>query len=91
MCMMMCEAKCECPKPTPILKDGRCIAESACSSAASAAATPACIPNPRAKCTREYRPVCAEGKTYANACLAAAECKTLSYKGQCDGAGMTHG
>merc|ERR1712087_515926 len=49
MCIMMCVAKCECPGPTPFLKDGQCISKSMCSSTLSAAAVtaaPACIPNP---------------------------------------------
>uniref|UniRef100_A0A7S0LRT3 Kazal-like domain-containing protein n=1 Tax=Coccolithus braarudii TaxID=221442 RepID=A0A7S0LRT3_9EUKA len=86
MCMMVCQAKCECPKTTPILKDGRCITEAACTSTSKTVPTPSCTPNPNVRCPRIYQPVCAGGKTYANACLADAECKTTSYEGACLGA-----
>jgi len=33
-----------------------------------------CVPNPNPVCTKEFRPVCAAGVTYANPCLAAAAC-----------------
>lgn len=39
----------------------------------------ACTPNLQLICTREYSPVCAEGKDYANACLA----RAAGYGGEC--------
>lgn len=78
MCMAMCVSQCECPRWAPILKGGRCVDEAEC----SPAPRPACVPNPNAPCPRIYRPVCADGTTYANSCLAEADCKVYT-KGQC--------
>merc|ERR1712012_507967 len=69
MCIEMCEAKCECPKATPILEEGLCILESECVNLASVK----CKPHTR-MCTREYNPVCADGVTYSNECMAKDAC-----------------
>ena len=42
-----------------------------------------CIPNKMAKCTREYMPVCADGITYSNICLANAACHNSPIPGRC--------
>lgn len=82
ICAMMCVAKCECPRDTPILKDGQCVAFSECAAAQPAVAA-ACKPNPAAPCPRIYMPVCADGQTYANDCLAKADCKDKFTLGEC--------
>eukprot|EP00308_Calcidiscus_leptoporus_P017243 CAMPEP_0119398252 /NCGR_PEP_ID=MMETSP1334-20130426/140746_1 /TAXON_ID=127549 /ORGANISM="Calcidiscus leptoporus, Strain RCC1130" /LENGTH=396 /DNA_ID=CAMNT_0007422109 /DNA_START=469 /DNA_END=1659 /DNA_ORIENTATION=- len=74
MCVMMCVAKCECPQSVPILKDGRCVPLSECSP---------CVPDLNKPCPKIFRPVCSDGTTYANACLADAECKHGYTDGAC--------
>jgi len=73
MCVAMCAAKCECPQSAPVLKDGKCVTLSECS---------ACVPDPLKPCPRIFKPVCADGTTYANSCLAEAECKKFT-EGAC--------
>lgn len=47
-----------------------------------------CVPLPNTYCTRELSPVCADGVTYSNACLARAagfhsDCASLVLPGEC--------
>lgn len=99
ICMMMCKPRCECPREKPIFKDGLCIALADCPVAepvtkpvtkpvAAPIAKPAateedCVPNMFAPCPRIYQPVCGNGKTYANPCLAKADCQFKYTNGPC--------
>ena len=88
ICMTVCQARCECPSDKPLLQDGRCISEAECPAApiaARAGRAPAadCVPDANPRCTREYRPVCADGNTYSNRCIAAAACPSAIADGAC--------
>ncbi|AJF61142.1 TPA: hypothetical protein HA239_05210 [Candidatus Woesearchaeota archaeon] len=42
-----------------------------------------CSPNNDIVCTMEYNPVCCNGKTYSNSCVARANCATDCVAGEC--------
>lgn len=100
--MSVCTARCECPRDKPLFEGGACIAFDECPAPSLRMVNqsqvvetkqkqkpPPCIPNPSPRCTREYRPVCALGKSFDNACIAKAACQTTYELGECAAPDLT--
>lgn len=95
MCVAVCKARCECPRDKPLFKGGTCISLDECPASNVSTVNhsqveetqkkpaPPCIPNQLPRCTREYHPVCAAGKTFANPCIAKAACHSKYELGEC--------
>jgi len=85
ICAAVCVSRCECPRDLPLWEDGGCVDASLC----PAADVLPCVPQEVARCTREYNPVCSDGTTYSNPCLADAACAVDITPGPCSGS-MSH-